>query len=98
MITDPIYGQILYNCCLSNVFRLKLGHDPKLNLVEMKQATGKEIADQVIRPVKVIPASHVKARCAQLLFIIHRLWKVQTRVEERRERRIVGKRMILVLM
>jgi hypothetical protein len=98
MITDPIYGQISYNCCLSNAFKLKLGHDPKIFLVEMKRATGKEIAEHVIRPAKVIPASRVKARCAQLLIIIHRLWKVLTRVEERRERRMVGKRMILVLM
>jgi hypothetical protein len=45
-----------------------------------------------------MPASHIKARCAQLLIIIHRLWKVLTRVEERRERRMVGKGMRLVLM
>ena len=65
----------------------------------MKRATGKDIAEHVIGPVKVIPASHVNARCAQFLIIIHRLWKVQKRVvEERRERRMVGKRMILVLM
>jgi len=67
-------------------------------LVKMKQATGMEIAEHVIRLAKVIAASHVKARCAQLLIIIHRLSKVLTRVEERRERRMVGKRMILVLM
>jgi len=38
------------------------------------------------------------ARREQLLIIIHRLWKVLKRVEERemgRERRMVGKRMIL---
>jgi hypothetical protein len=57
-----------------------------------------EIAEHVIRPAKVIPASRVKARCAQMLIIIHRLWKVLTRVEETRERRMVGERMILVLM
>jgi len=41
------------------------------------------------------------ARREQLLIIIHRLWKVLKRVEERewrRERWMVGKRMILVLM
>jgi hypothetical protein len=51
--------------------------------------------------VKGNPASRVKARCEQLLIIIHPLWKVLKRVEERvkrRERRMVGKRMILVLM
>jgi hypothetical protein len=62
---------------------------------------GKEIAEHIIRPTKVILASRVKARCEQLLIIIHRLWKVLKRVEERekrREKRMVGKRMILVLM
>jgi len=98
MITDPIYAQISYNCCLSNPFELKPGHHPKIFLVEMKQATGKEIAKHIIRPAKVIPASRVKARCAQLLIIIHRHWKVLRRVEERRERRMVGMRMIPVLM
>jgi len=73
MIIDPIYGQISYNCCLSNAFKLKLGHNLKIFLVEMKRATGKEIAKHIIRPAKVIPASRVKARCPQLLIIIHRL-------------------------
>jgi len=70
----------------------------KKHLVQMEQATGKEIAKYVIRPAKVIPASRVKARCAQLLIIIHRHWKVLQRVEKMRERRMVGKRMILLLI
>jgi hypothetical protein len=40
----------------------------------------------------------VKATCAQQLPIIPSLWKVLKRIEERRERRMVNKRMILVLM
>jgi len=64
----------------------------------MQRASGKEIAKHVFRPVKVIPARRVTARCAQPLIIIHTLWNVLKRVEERRERRMVGKRMILVLM
>jgi len=36
---------------------LKLGHNVQLFLVEMKAATGKDIAEHVIRPAKVIPAS-----------------------------------------
>jgi hypothetical protein len=52
----------------------------------------------MIRPVKVILTSCVQARCAQMLIVIYRLWKVLTRVEVRRERRMVGKKMILVLM
>jgi len=53
----------------------------------MMRATGKEIAEHVIRPTKVLPSSRIKARCKQLLIIIHRLWKVLKRVEEREERR-----------
>jgi len=101
MINDHIYGQISYNCCLSNAFKLKHGHHVNIFVVEIMRATGKEIAEHVIRPTKVIRASRINARCEQLLIIIHRLWKVLKRVEEgekRRERRMVGMRMILVLM
>ena len=98
MIIDPIYGQISYNCCLSNNLKLKLGHNPKIFLVEMKSATAHEIVEHAIRPAKVIAASRVKDRCAQLQIIIHRLWQVLKKVEERRERRMVGKRIMLELM
>jgi len=98
MTIDPSYAQISYNCCLSNAFKLKPGHNLTQNLVEMMCATGKENAEHIIRLVRVIPASHVKARCAQLLTIIDRLWKILKRVEEWREKRMVGKRMTLVLM
>ena len=67
----------------------------------MTRATGKEITKHGIRPAKVISACRVKTRRVQLLISIHRLWKVLKMVEERekrRERRIVGKKMILVLM
>ena len=37
-------GQISFNSSLSNAFKLKLGHDAKLFLVEMTAATGKDIA------------------------------------------------------
>jgi hypothetical protein len=57
-----------------------------------------EITNYIIRPTKFIPASRAKVRFEQLLSIIHKLWNVLKRVEERRERRMVGKRMILVLM
>jgi len=50
MINDPIYGQISYNCCLSNAFKLKLGHNVKIFVIEMIRATGKEIAKHIIRP------------------------------------------------
>jgi hypothetical protein len=60
--------------------------------------TGKEIAEHVIRATKLIPTCHVKGRHEQLLIIIHRLSKVQKKVQEReksRESRIIGNRMIL---
>jgi len=98
MIIDPIYGQMSYNCCLSNAFKMNLGYNLKILLVKMKRATRQVIARHLIRPVEVIPASHVNARCAQLLIILHRLWKVLKRVEEMCERMMVGKRMMLVLM
>jgi hypothetical protein len=44
MMNDRLSGQISYNSSLSNAFKLKLGHDVKLSLVEMKAATGKDIA------------------------------------------------------
>jgi len=54
MISDPIYGQISYNCCLSNAFKLKLGHSVKIFVLEMKRATGKKTTEHVIRTTKVI--------------------------------------------
>jgi len=55
IINNPIYGQISYNSCLSNTFKFKIGHNVKIFVVEMMRATGKEIAEHVIRPTKVIP-------------------------------------------
>jgi len=55
MINDLIYGQISYNCCLSNAFKLKLGHNEEIIVVDMMKATGQETAEHVIRPTKVIP-------------------------------------------
>jgi len=60
MINDPIYGQISYNCCLSNAFKLKLGHNVKIFVVEMMRVTGKETAQHVIRPTKVIPLAMLR--------------------------------------
>jgi hypothetical protein len=101
IINDPIYGQISYNRCCSNTFHLKHGHSVKIFLVEMLRARGKEFAEHIIRLTKVITASHVNARCKQLVIMIHRLWKVLKMVgerEKRRERRMVGMRMRVVLM
>jgi len=54
MINNLIYGQISYNCCLSNAFKLKLEYNVKIFVAEMMRATGKETAKYVIRPTKVI--------------------------------------------
>jgi hypothetical protein len=65
MMNDPLYGQISYNSSLSNNFKLKLGHNVQLFLIEMKAATGKEIAEHVMRLAKVIPTSLVTVSYAQ---------------------------------
>jgi len=72
-MNDRLSGQISYNSSFSNAFKLKLGHDVKLFLVEMKAATGKDIAEHIIRPVKVIPASLFPVSYAPLLIRILRL-------------------------
>jgi hypothetical protein len=58
-MNDCLSSQISYNSSLANAFKFKLGHDVKLLLVEMKAATGKDIAEHVIRPVMIIPVSLV---------------------------------------
>jgi len=98
MIMDPIYSQMSYNCCRSNAFYLKHRHNPKIFLVDIKRAAQKEIDEHVLRPAKVFPPSNVKVWCVHLLIMIPRLWKVLKSVEERIERRMVGKRMIHLLM
>jgi hypothetical protein len=57
MMYDPLYDQISYNSSLSNTFKVKLGYNVNVFLVEMKAATGKDIAEHVIRPAMVIPTS-----------------------------------------
>jgi hypothetical protein len=59
MTNDALYDQISYNSSLSNAFKLKLGHNVNLFLVEVTAATGKDIAEHVMRPAKVLPASLV---------------------------------------
>ena len=59
MMNDPLYGQISYNSSLSNAFKSKLGHNVNLFLVELKAVTGKDNAEHVMRPAKVILASIV---------------------------------------
>jgi len=73
MINDCLYGQISYNSSHSNAFKLKLEHNVKLFLEEMKAATGKDIPEHVIRQVKVIPASLDPISYAPLLIRIFRL-------------------------
>jgi hypothetical protein len=69
-IIDLIYGQISFNCCLSNAFKLKLGYNLKIFLVTIKRAAEKDIAKHVIRLAKVIHTRHVQPRCAQLPSLI----------------------------
>jgi hypothetical protein len=67
-------------------------------LDEKKTATGQVIAKHIIRSANEIPSSSGKSRLAQLLIIVHRLWKVRKMVEIRRESRMVGNRIILALL
>jgi len=69
MMNDPLYGEISNNRSYSNAFELRLGHNVKQFLVQMKAATGKDIAEQVMRPVKVIPLVwlwRVKPHCCSV--------------------------------
>jgi len=84
MIIEPKWGHMSYNCHLSNTVKLKHGQNQTMFLIAITRATRKEFAEHVIRPANIIPASHVNARCAQLLIIILRLWKSLMRVEDRR--------------
>ena len=54
IMNDPPYGQISYNSSLSNAFKLKLGHNVKLLLLEMNAAIIQNSAEHIIRPVNVI--------------------------------------------
>jgi hypothetical protein len=64
MKNDPLYDQISYDSSLSNAFKLKQGHKVNVFLVEMKAATGKDNAEHVMRPAKVIAASLVPVKYA----------------------------------
>jgi len=70
----------------------------KLFLVEMKAATGKDIAEHVIRPVKVIPTSLVAVSYAPLLIHILRLRREPMTMKVWWMTRHVGKRLIVVIM
>jgi len=72
-MNDPLYGQIPCNSSLSNAFMLKQGHNVKLFLVEMKTATGKDIAEHIIRPARVILTSLVTVSYAPQPISIFRL-------------------------
>jgi hypothetical protein len=92
MMNDLLYGQTSYNSSLSNALKLKLGHNVKLFLVEMKAATGKDIAEHVIRLAKLIPACLVGVSYVPLLLIIVRLRRYPIKMTEWWMRRqLVGK-------
>jgi len=71
----------------------------KLLLVEMKAATGKDIAEHIIRPANIIPASLVTVSYASPLISILSLQQNPMKMEEWRMRRQqAGKRLTVVLM
>ena len=69
----------------------------KLFLVDMEAATGKDIAEHVMRPAKIIPASLVTVSYAPLLISILRLRKYPMKMKEWWMRRQVGKRLIVLM-
>jgi len=76
-MNDPLYGQIQYNCSLGNAFKLKLGHNVRLFLVEIMAAPGKDTVEHIMRPAKVIPASPVTvsyAYCQSVYLDFGRIW------------------------
>jgi hypothetical protein len=73
IMNDPLKSQISYNSSVSNVFKLKLGHYVKLFLIDMKAATGKDIAEHVMRLDKGIHTSLVVVSYAPLLLSVLRL-------------------------
>jgi len=77
---------------------LELGQNPKTRSVGMSRVTAKEITEHEIRPTKEIPITHHTARCARLLIIIYSLRNVLKKVQAKREKRIMDRRMIFVLM
>jgi len=97
IMNDPLYGQISYNSSISNAIRLKLGHDVNVFLVDMKAATGKDIAEHVMRPDKEIPAGHVMLCYAPLLISILRLRRYPMKMKEWWMRRQVGTILMLLM-
>jgi hypothetical protein len=98
MINDPLYGQISYNSSLSNAFNSKLRHNVKLCLIDLKAATGKNIAEHVMRLAKVIPASLVMVSDTPLLFSELKLRGYLMKMIERWMKWQGGKRVTAVLM
>jgi hypothetical protein len=70
----------------------------KLFSVEMKAATGKHIAQHVIRRGKVIPATLVLVSYAPQQISILRLWREPLKMKEWWMKRHVGKTLIVVIM
>jgi hypothetical protein len=97
-MNDHQSGQISYNISLSNAFQLKLRHDVKLCLIQMMAATGKDIAEHVIRPVKVIPTSLEPVSYAPQLICILKLRREPMKMKDWWMRRQVCNRLIGVIM
>jgi len=98
MMNDPLYGQISYSSLHSNAFKSKLGHNLKPLFVEMKPATGKDIAEHVMRPAKMIATGLGTVSYAPLRISVPRLRKDPLKMQYWWIRQQVGKRLIVVLM
>jgi hypothetical protein len=98
-MNHSLSGQNSYHRSPSNAFKLKLGHDVKLVAVEMKVPIGKNIAEHIVRPAKLIPASRVMVCYAPWLFSIRRLQRYPMEMKDWwMMRQQVGKGLRIVLM
>jgi len=88
-----LYMVRYHKSSLSNAFKLKLGHYVKLLLVEMKAATGKNIAERLNRVGKVIPASILPVSYSPQPIRLLRPGREPMKMKEWWVRRQVGKRL-----
>jgi hypothetical protein len=75
-------GQISYNSSHLNTCKLKLGHNVKLFLVEIKTATWIDIEEHVMRLGKIMPTSLVPVSYTPLLIRILRLRREPMKINE----------------
>jgi len=98
MMHDPLYGPISYCSSLSHAFKLKLGYNVTLFLVEMKASARRNIAEHPIRLAKEISTSLVTVIYAPLQISFLRLQRYPMKMKVWWLRRQVRQSQTVVLM